>query len=80
MLNVWHWGMGRCQCVRRGVFVWIHKGEGRVVSVRQVCRYLHSTLNSGYLGRKQWDKGMGGQVCGYMAGGGSKMTSRYKGR
>ena len=48
--------------------------------VRQVCRYLHSTHNSGYLGRKQWDKGMGGQVCGYMTGGGSKMTSRYKGR
>lgn len=57
-----------------------HKGEGRVVSVRQVCRYLHGTHNSGYLGRKQWDKGIGGQVCGYKAGGGSKMTSSYKGR
>lgn len=46
--------------VCRGVLVWIRKGEDSVVSVRQACRYFHGTHNSVYLGRKQWDKGIGG--------------------
>lgn len=46
--------------VCREGLVWLYKGVDSVMPVRQGCRYFQGTQNSGYLGRKQWDRGIGG--------------------